>query len=159
MSGLDVTRILVVSCAVVLASASASSRRQTAGRPIQSISLAAIQEVDGVVVYVAVEEGEVWRILVQNDTDDLLTIVWDESSIIGPGRESWGRPIQAGGSRISAAAPHPASPLAPHSRVAETVIPEKFTQVPWGQTAATGTRLVLSLRRGDERLTAQYEIR
>jgi hypothetical protein len=67
-----------------------------------------------------------WEILASNDTDTVVLIVWDESTFVTLVGETAGRLIRGTTRKIDAANAQPASPIAPHSKIDETVFVEKL---------------------------------
>lgn len=150
-------RVALVVGSVVVATASAGSR---ANSGFSSPSTVATKAIDGVIVYVGLESNEIWRLQVQNDTDDDMSVAWDESTILGPDGQSWGRLSAApDGQRMDTSAAHPPSPLFAHSRIVEQVIPSRFRELPWSPASLAGVRLVLSIHRGGERLVWESTVK
>lgn len=65
-----------------------------------------------------------WKLTARNDTDDMLSLVWDESSFVTGDGKSWGRLVPGVTRMLDVEKSHPAAPLAPHSSVTELVIPQ-----------------------------------
>ncbi len=69
-----------------------------------------------------------WKITIKNDSDEMLSLVWDESSFVACDGSAWGRLISDDTRRIDLENAHPPSPIPPHSTVTAIAFPESQTQ-------------------------------
>lgn len=121
-------------------------------RPSGPVAIDVTQQAPGVQIAVAVEQNEIWHLTIRNVADDSLIVIWDESAIVGPDGTSWGRMIGFG------TAPHPPSPVPPHSSLTEAILPSRYLELPWAPPSLAGVRLLVTLRRGADTLTWQAQI-
>jgi hypothetical protein len=91
---------------------------------LQQATVTVDRPIDGVAIAVTTTDWLVWRLTVENRTDDAMAIVWDESSFIAGNGRSWGRIVPGSTRRIDVSKPHPPAPLPPRSTLTETVIAE-----------------------------------
>jgi hypothetical protein len=63
-----------------------------------------------------------WKIRITNNTEDTVLVVWDESTFVTSSRESGGRLLR----NMKKLDAQPPTPIAPHSRITETVFIEKL---------------------------------
>lgn len=65
-----------------------------------------------------------WKLTAKNDSNDSMSILWDESSFVAGDGTSWRRLIPGNIRRMDLEKPHAPTPLAPHSTLIETVYSE-----------------------------------
>lgn len=70
--------------------------------------------------------AEGWKLHMNNGSDQVASIVWDESSFVTSSGEAVGRLIPGETKRIDLTKSHPPTPLPPHASVNESVFIEKF---------------------------------
>jgi hypothetical protein len=116
------------------------------------------QQAEGVTVAAAPDGNIGWELSIRNDTDESLTVAWDESSFVAGDGRSLGRLVPGTTRRMDLRAPHPAEPLPPHATVSAVVIPldaaEEYAHGAYGEdfgSALRGGRLVLTIRGSDAR--------
>lgn len=69
-----------------------------------------------------------WTIVVANNSDERLSIVWDESSFVTAASDVMGRLIRGETRKIDSAKSQPPTPVPSHTRAREFVLAEKFIQ-------------------------------
>jgi len=70
-----------------------------------------------------------WRVVVRNDSDENIQLIWDESSFVTPDGESGGRLVRGETRKIDTDKAQPPSPIAPHSTLREIVLIDKFIEL------------------------------
>lgn len=98
-------------------------------RPARTETVAAESSIDGLDIIVKPYGAAAWRVGVKNETDALVSIVWDESTFVAADGQSGGRLIRGETRRMDVAKAQPATPVAPKSFVTEVVLVEKLTGI------------------------------
>lgn len=102
-------------------------------RPVPPLERAeAVSEEVGIpaVTVAAVPAGAFgWKITINNTTNGMISVLWDESTFVASDGESLGRLIRGETRRIDAANAQPAAPVAPHASITQVVLVEKTIDV------------------------------
>lgn len=122
-------------------------------RPERTETYEVIQKPDGVTI-TALPDGNIgWLLSIRNDTDEALSVVWDESSFVAGTGRSLGRLVPGATRRMNIGAPHPPEPLPPNATVDSLVIPsevaDRYEHGPYGEDfrgVLAGGRLILTIR-------------
>jgi len=67
-----------------------------------------------------------WTVQIENNTNSMVSVAWDESTFVTSKGESYGRLIRGETRRIDIANAQPPTPVAPKARITQTVLVEKF---------------------------------
>lgn len=82
--------------------------------------------VDGAHVAVAPRATVAWQVTVENTSDQMESVIWDESSFVTKAGDSQGRLVPGETRKIDVSKQHPPTPIAPHARVSEFVLVEQW---------------------------------
>ncbi len=123
------------------------------------------QSPDGVTVAAEPDGNIGWKLSIQNNTDEPLSIAWDESTFTARSGRSLGRLVPGTTRRMDLRASHPPEPLPPHATVSAVVIPtdaaEAYTHRPYGEdfaSALRGGRLLLTIHGSEAKTTWQATV-
>ncbi|MDX2089881.1 MAG: hypothetical protein SFX73_18640 [Kofleriaceae bacterium] len=120
---------VVLGCAAALA-ASAMGPKKPEVVPVPLLergeSFEAEAPVEGILVTGVPYGATGWQLHIVNDSDQPISIVWDESSFVTAQGVSAGRIITGSTRRIDSAKSQPPAPLAPRASVHEVVFAEKL---------------------------------
>lgn len=83
---------------------------------------------EGFTIAAAQSDGVLTKITIANDTDDPASVIWDESSFVAREGESYGRMLRGETKQIDSAKSQPPSPLPPHAKLTQVVVPEKSVE-------------------------------
>jgi len=85
--------------------------------------------IEGITVDLAPETDIAWTVTVTNQTDDVVSIVWDRSAFVGSSGRSWGRLVPGETRRMDVSAPHPPTPVVPHATAHELAVPMELAHL------------------------------
>lgn len=94
--------------------------------PPRTETVAPEAEIEGLIVKAVPAGAAAWRVTVQNETNDPVSLLWDESSFVTASGDSGGRLIRGETRRIDSAKAQPPTPVPAHARASEIVLIEKL---------------------------------
>ncbi|HVY79867.1 MAG TPA: hypothetical protein VG994_02705 [Steroidobacteraceae bacterium] len=85
--------------------------------------------IDGVAVRTAPVGGAAWNVSIENNTDNPMSVLWDESSFVVSSGEAAGRLIRGETRKLDTAKSQPPEPIPAHAKLVQTVFAEKLLPV------------------------------
>lgn len=127
----ETLRVLAVGLACLAGAASATSGPKlvpATPAPQRTETVSTETAVEGLTINALPIGAAAWRIVVENNTDAPVSVLWDESSFVASNGDSGGRLIRGETRRMDVAKAQPPTPVAAHARVSETILVEKLTE-------------------------------
>lgn len=149
--------LVVASVAAALASASPPAQRTLVKPPVQVKPFLREHVVkpevtlDGIEIAAVPTGATGWTIRVRNNSDEAISILWDESSFVGSSGEAT-RMLRGNVRRIDTAKSQPNSPVPTNARATTTVYLERFIELEETDAEMTGRFVPVSEERALEKL-------
>jgi hypothetical protein len=121
--------LVVLACATALAASATAPKRVPVPVIERAESVEEEAPVEGLRIRGVPYGATGWKVQVLNDTDQPISIVWDESSFVASNGVSAGRIVSGNTRRIDIGRSQPPAPLAPGAATTEILFAEKLYEV------------------------------
>jgi hypothetical protein len=120
---------MVVAACIASAASATSGSKLVPTVPMQDRTETVTTEtaIEGLDINATPAGAAAWTIAIRNDTDEPVSVLWDESSFVTASGDSGGRLIRGETRRIDSAKAQPPTPVPAHARASEIILIEKLT--------------------------------